>query len=166
MLAQRHRVVSVAAITVGLAVGLGESRMRGQDALKAEVRAALDEYVRAFSAHDPKAIASRVVAAPSLLVGNDGVVAYGSEADVKGRYTATLDQLAKQKYERSVVKRATVCVMSDNAAVVSAHFVRYRTDGSTLSEPTASYVFAKSAGQWKIVAQINHAPGRGLSCES
>ena len=68
--------------------------------------------------------------------------------------------------ERSVVKSATVCVMSDNAAVVSAHFVRYRTDGITLSEPTASYVFAKSAGQWKIVTQINHAPGRGLSCES
>jgi ketosteroid isomerase-like protein len=156
MRVMRHSVAGIAVVVVGMTLGLGELRLHGQDALRSEVRAALDEYVRAFSAHDAAAIADRVVMAPSLLLGNDGVVTYGTTADVKSRYIATLGQLANDKYDRSVVKTASVCVLNNSAAVVTAQFVRYRTDGSTLSEPSATYVFAKAAGGWKIT--------RGLSC--
>ena len=166
MFVQSHRLVTITLIVVGIIVSLGDSRARGQGALKAEVRAALDEYVRAFSARDANAIASRIVTAPWVLLGDEGVVAYATAADVKNRYTTTLGQLATEQYDHSIVKSATVCVMSDTAAVVSAQFVRYRRDGSTLNEGSASYVFGKSAGRWKIVTQINHAPGRGLVCES
>ncbi len=166
MIVRSQRLATVAVITIVLATGLGNSRAWGQDALKAEVRAALDGYVRAFSAHDANAIATGVVAAPSLLLGSDGVVSYGTAAEVNTRYSTTLSQLATQKYDRSVVKSATVCVMSENAAVATAQFTRYRTNGSILSEPTATYVFAKAGGQWKIVTQINHMQGRGLTCES
>ena len=165
MFAESRRLVSTAVIVVVMAVALGDSRLRGQGALKAEVRAALEEYVRAFSARDANAIANGMLTAPWLLLGDEGVVAYVTAVDVKNRYVTTLDQLATQKYDHSTVKSATVCVMSDSAAVVSAQFVRYRTDRSILSEGSASYVFAKSAGRWKIVTQINHAPGRGLTCE-
>ena len=41
-------------------------------------------------------------------------------------------------YDHSAVKSATVCVMSDSAAIVSAQFVRYRTDGTTLNEGNAA----------------------------
>ena len=78
---------------------------------RAEVRAALDEYVRAFSARDASAIANGMLTAPWLLLGDEG-------------------------------------------------------PSLRMSQRLTSRTFAKSAGRWKIVTQIDHAPGRGPTCES
>lgn len=166
MSVQRHRVAVIAVIVVGMSVGLLGTTLRGQGAPQAEVRAALDEYVRAFSARDANAIADRMLTTPWLLLDEAGALAYGTVGDVKNRYTTVLDQMAADRYDHSLVKSATVCVMSDNAAVVTAQFVRYRTDGSTLSEGSGTYIFAKSGERWKIAMQINHAQGRGVTCEA
>jgi hypothetical protein len=74
--------------------------------------------------------------------------------------------MVADRYDHSAVTGATVCIMSDTAAIVSAQFVRYRTDGTVLSEGSGTYVFATSGGRWQIAMQIDHSQGRGVTCAS
>ena len=49
-------------------------------------------------------------------------------------------------------------------AILSAQFIRYRKDGSVLSEPAGTYLFSKTKQGWRIVAQIPHSPDRIINC--
>ena len=158
-------VVIVATIlaTAGWA-SVVSGRPAAQDPLKAEVRAAWDDYVRAFSQQRTDVIADRVYMAPSFNLGTNGVVLSMTKADIKSRFESALGALAAQNYRGSETKSANVCILNDTAAILSAQFIRYRKDGSVLGEPAGTYVFAKTAEGWRIVAQIGHTPDRVLKC--
>jgi hypothetical protein len=135
-----------------------------QETLKAEVRGAWDEYVRAFSAQRADLIADRVYLTPSFALNANNVVVSMTAAEVKARFESQMDTLKAQNYQRSETKIANVCVLNDVAAILSGQFIRYRKDGSVLSELAGTYVFAKTPQGWRIVAQISHSPDRVVKC--
>ncbi len=159
-------VVVVVQMAVGAWATVGFAQSSAQNTMQAEVRAAWDEYVRAFSAQRADVIADRVYLTPSFNLAPTGVVVSMTTADVKARFETSIGALAAQNYQRSETKFANICVLNDTAAILSAQFIRYRKDGTVLSEPAATYVFAKTERGWRIVAQMGHTPDRVLKCGS
>lgn len=155
---------TLAAAMLATAAMTGLAQSTGREAVKADVRKALEDYVAAFSAGRPDVIAERSAFAPMLNLGATGVSTSMTAEDVRTRYDGNLTSLAAQKYQRSTVDSATVCLLNDAAAIVSGQFTRYRTDGSVLSKIAATYVFAKSDGQWKITTLISHGTDRAITC--
>jgi hypothetical protein len=161
-------VIATAVLTCGWIVGRTQ-KAAAQEAATAEIRGVLEEYVRAFSSQRGDLIAERVYMAPSFTMaapvgGNAGIVTSMTAAEVKTRFESVLKGLAAQNYQRSEIKDANICVLNDVSAIVSARFTRYRKDGSVLSEPVATYVFAKGAQGWRILAATAHTPDRMLKC--
>jgi hypothetical protein len=162
----RLRVVTAAVVVVfGAWTGGGFAQTAGPDAVKAEVRKALEDYVAAFSARRADLIAERSIQAPMVNLGGTGATASMTAEDVRRRYEGNLKALDAQKYQRSTVDSATVCLLNDASAIVSGEFTRYRTDGSVLSKIAATYVFAKTNGQWKITTLIGHGTDRAIACK-
>lgn len=164
-------------LAVGLVAGvaLGGARETGAQApagrpapdraaIAGEVRQALEEYVGHFSAKRADLIAQQSVMAPSTTIGGSAITTSLTAEDVRRRYDSNLQALTAQRYGRSVVDGATVCVLNESAAIVSGRFTRYRTDGSVLAEIASTYVFAKSDGRWRIVTQMAHGRDRQIAC--
>ena len=156
---------TMAAMMLATATMTGVAQSPGREAAKADVRKALEDYVAAFSAGRADVIAERSVLAPMLNLGGTAVSTSMTAEDVRRRYDGNLKALAAEKYQRSTVDSATVCLLNDAAAIVSGQFTRYRTDGSVLSKIAATYVFAKSDGQWKITTLIGHGTDRAITCQ-
>ena len=135
-----------------------------QEALEAEISVAWEEYVRAFSERRTAFIADQVYATPTYSFDANGVQVLMAASEVRAGFESLLASLAAQGYQRSETRSANICVLNDVAAVVSVEFVRYRTDGTVLSELAATYLFARTTGGWRIVAQIGHSPERILQC--
>jgi ketosteroid isomerase-like protein len=157
-------VVVLMAVNAWATVGFAQSS--AQDTIQAEIRAAWEEYARAFSAQRADVIADRFYLSPSFNLAPTGVVVLMTTADVKARFETWMAALAAQNYQRSETKFANICVLNDTAAILSAQFIRYRKDGTVLSEPAGTYVFAKTEAGWRIVAQMGHTPDRVLKCGS
>jgi len=157
-------ILVLAAVSVWTTSGSAQSS--AQSTMQAEIRAAWDEYLRAFSARRADVIADRVYLTPSFNLAATGAVVSMTPADVKARFEASIGALAAQNYLRTDTKFANICVLNDTAAILSAQFIRYRKDGTVLSEPAGSYVFAKTEAGWRIVAQMGHTPDRVLKCGS
>jgi hypothetical protein len=90
-------VVAVLAGIVLLRLLVGGAQSAHAETAKAEVRAALDEYVKAFSAERPDVIADRVYLAPSFnLAPNGDSIVSNTTGDVRRRFEAILTQLARR----------------------------------------------------------------------
>lgn len=135
-----------------------------RDTMKAEVRAAWDDYIRSFSSRRADLIAERSYTAPSASLAGGGVVFSMTPSDVKARFESTIGALVAQDYERSDTRTANVCILNDGAAILSGTFVRYLKNGSVMSEIAGTYLFAKAAPGWRIVAQVSHAADRVVKC--
>ncbi len=135
-----------------------------QEALKAEISVAWEEYVRAFSEQRTAFIADQVYTTPSFFLRANGMQVSMAASETRAMFESSLASLAAQGYQRSETRSANICVLNEVAAVFSGQFTRYRTDGSILSELAATYLFAKTPQGWRIVAQIGHSPERILQC--
>ena len=135
-----------------------------RDTMKADVRAAWDQYMRDFSSRRADLIAERSYTAPSASLAGSGVVFSMTPADVKSRFESSIGALVAKNYERSDTRTANVCILNDGAAILSGTFVRYLKDGSVMSEIAGTYLFAKTAPGWRIVAQIGHSADRVVKC--
>ncbi len=133
--------------------------------VKAEVRAAWDAYIEAFSAGRTDVIAEEVYAAPSFQLGPAGAAVRLGAAETRAAFDATHRQLAPERYDRSETDRAEICVINPAAALLSAHFTRYRTDGSVLSRGASSYLFARVDGDWRILAIMANPAGKLIACD-
>lgn len=165
----RFRTLAAIAATVVLVVSISGTRALSQqspsrDAVKADIRAAWDQYIRDFSARRADLIAERSYTAPSASLAGGGVVFSMTPADVKSRFESTLTTLVAKNYERSATRTANICLLNDGAAILSGTFVRYLKDGSVMSEIAGTYLFAKTAPGWRIVAQIGHTADRVMTC--
>jgi uncharacterized NTF2-like protein DUF6841 len=83
---------------------------------------------------------------------------------VKSRFESSIGALVEKNYERSDTRTANVCILNDGAALLSGTFVRYLKDGSVMSEIAGTYLFAKTAPGWRIVAQVSHSADRVVKC--
>ena len=157
-----------AVLAAALAIGAGLSALNaqpsGQEALKAEVSAAWEDYLKLFAAGRADLIGDRVYLAPSFNLTATGPNVSMTPADTRTRFETSIGALVKQNYARTTTKHANVCVLNDATAILSTQWTRYRKDGSVLSEPAGTYVFSKTKDGWRIVAQIGHAPERVMTC--
>ena len=133
--------------------------------VKAEVRAAWDAYIEAFSAGRTDVIAGDIYAAPSFQLGAAGAAVRSEAAETRAAFDAIHRQLAPERYDRSETDRAEICVINPATALLSAHFTRYRTDGSVLSRGASSYLFARLDGGWRILAIMANPAGKLIACD-
>jgi hypothetical protein len=163
----RSRVALLTAVALAFTLS-GSSALSQQtssrDAMKADVRAAWDQYIRDFSSRRADLIAERSYTAPSASLAGSGVVFSMTPADIKSRFASSIGALVAKNYERSDTRTANVCILNDGAAILSGTFVRYLKDGSVMSEIAGTYLFAKTAPGWRIVAQIGHTADRVVKC--
>ncbi|HIF23339.1 MAG TPA: hypothetical protein EYQ27_15895 [Gemmatimonadetes bacterium] len=159
----RHSFVTLLAILVfSGSPASAQSPERAQ--IRAEVGAALVEYVAAFSQGRADYIAESVYTAPAYFLGGNGVEVRMTTPEVQAHFERMLAPLAAQGYERSDIRTSDVCVLSDVAALVRLGFARVRTDQSVMLEGTAFYLYTRTAEGWRIVASIGSS-GDGIDCE-
>lgn len=160
----RTRLYSGALLVVTVLAGSSASAQSPNRAqVRAEVSAALEEYVTAFSQQRADFIAERVYTAPAYFLGGAGVDVRMTTPDVKARFEAMLAPLAAQGYLRSEIRSSAVCVLSDVTALVRLDFARVRTDDSVMLEGTAFYLYTRTAEGWRIVASIGSS-GDATDC--
>ena len=163
-----HPLRKATALAAALAIGAGLNALyaqpSGQDALKAEVSAAWEDYLKLFAEGRADAIGDRVYLAPSFNLTANGPNVSMTPADTRARFETSIAALVKQNYARTTTKHANICVLNDATAILSVQWTRYRKDGSVLSEPAGTYVFSKTKDGWRIIAQTGHAPERVMSC--
>jgi hypothetical protein len=155
-----------AALTMGLGLSALSAQPSGHDALRAEVSAAWEEYLKLFAEGRADVIGDRVYSAPSFNLTPNGPNVSMTPADTRARFETSIAALVKQNYARTTTKHANICVLNDATAILSVQWTRYRKDGSVLSEPAGTYVFAKTKDGWRIIAQTGHAPDRVMKCGS
>jgi hypothetical protein len=155
-----------AALAIGAWLSPLDAQPSGQDGLRAEVSAAWEEYLELFADGRADVIGERVYSAPSFNLTANGPNVSMTPADTRARFETSIAALVKQNYARTATKHANICVLNDATAILSVQWTRYRKDGSILSEPAGTYVFAKTKDGWRIIAQTGHAPERVMRCGS
>jgi ketosteroid isomerase-like protein len=162
--AMQRSIAFAAALAIGAGLNALSAQPSGQDALKAEVSAAWEDYLKLFAEGRADAIGDRVYLAPSFNLTANGPNVSMTPADTRARFETSIAALVKQNYARTTTKHANICVLNDATAILSVQWTRYRKDGSVLSEPAGTYVFSKTKDGWRIIAQTGHAPERVISC--
>ena len=162
-----HRASMIAAILLATAClpAAAAAQATPETDVQAEVRAAWDAYIEAFSAGRTGVIAEEVYAAPSFQLGPAGAAVRPGAAETRAAFDAIHRQLAPERYARSETDRAEICVINPATALLSAHFTRYRTDGSVLSRGASSYLFARVDGDWRILAIMANPAGKLIACD-
>lgn len=133
--------------------------------VKAEVRAAWDAYIEAFSTGRTDVIADDVYSAPSFRIGAQGAAVLGTTAETQASFDAIHRQLAPENYDRSETDRTEICVINAGTALLSAYFTRYRTDGTVLLRGASSYLFARIDGDWRILANMANPARKLIACD-
>ena len=162
-----HRTWTTAALLLAAACLPAAAAAQATPAsdVKAEVRAAWDAYIDAFSAGRTDVIAAEVYAAPSFQLGPAGAAVRSDTAETRAAFDATHERLALESYDRSETDRAEICVINPATALLSAHFTRYRTDGSVLTRGASAYLFARVDGSWRILAIIANPDEKLIACD-
>ena len=158
---------SIAAATLLAAVCLpavSPAQETPESDVKTEVRAAWDAYIEVFSAGRTDVLANETYATPSFQLGAAGATVR-SGADTRAAFDATHERLALERYDHSETDRAEICVINPATALLSAHFTRYRTDGSVLARGASSYLFARLDGGWRILAIMANPAGKLIACD-
>lgn len=130
----------------------------------AEAAAALQNYMKVFSAQDAKAVADKVWAPVGLNVAESGVSIVEPTSQAT-RVAGTIKQLVASGWGRTDTPSTTVCLQSRNVAFVSGDYRRLRKDGSVMEQRGSVSIFAKLPDGWKMVARFVTAPGKVVTCD-
>lgn len=130
---------------------------------KREVANALQNYMKAFNDRDFRAVAEVVWSNPSIGFSDRGITVIDLDAQLKRSQEVykTLDQIG---WHRTDTPSSTVCLLNENAALISGDYRRLRKDGSVIEQSGSVNLFSKGPGGWKMVARIITAPGKTASC--
>jgi hypothetical protein len=132
--------------------------------IKAEVNSFIDQYTQWFEEHRTDLIAQKVYLSPSVRVTPTGPTVMASVESIGRTWEGILEPLIADGYTRSEWPARNICVLNESAAVVSAHFVRYRKDGSVIGDYGATYTLVKGSDGWRIVSVVTHTAARVLQC--
>ena len=130
---------------------------------KADVEAALQHYMTAFSAVDLNEVRDNVWNHPSVNFGANGATLI-DPAQQTTQSAGLIKQLQKDGWVKSDQIRNVVCVLTPTAAIVSGDFRRMRADGSVISSSGTTNLFAKNDKGWKMVARIVTEAGKVTTC--
>lgn len=131
--------------------------------IKAEVDAAMQNYVSAFNRRDSKFIANSSFTSPWITMGPSGVSTRTPE-QVDQQYAGTTQRLAETGWVKSVGGRYSICVINANTALFNGRFDRVRKDGSVMTETATTYLFTKGKDGWRIAALFGHTIDKVITC--
>lgn len=132
--------------------------------IKVEVAAALQDYMKAFSAQDSKAVAHVIYSKPGITLSEQGAQLI-DPAQQEVTNAAFIKKLADSGWVRTETPEVTVCVLNPYAAIGSGKYIRYRKDGSIHSQGGGVNFYSKTKDGWKMVTRINTAPNKVVTCE-
>ena len=130
---------------------------------KLEVAAALQNYMKVFNERNFKAVAEDVWTNPSVGFSDKGITMIDLEAHLK-RSQGVYSTLDKIGWDRTDTPVSTVCILNENAALISGDYRRLRKDGSVIEQSGSVNLFSKGPGGWKMVARIITAPSKTATC--
>lgn len=134
--------------------------------VRSTVNALLDQYNAWFMAGRADSIANRIYLAPLIWLADNRVSVFSSRDEIRQQFEAISRTLMADGYARSDWSLRNICVLGDNAAILSGRFARYRKDGSKIGDYAATYTFAKTPDGWRIASIALHAPDRVIQCSS
>jgi len=122
-----------------------------------ELAQTLQDYERAWSAHDAQAIANFYFE-PAMRISRGGPVIRATRADQQVFFEGYLRTMIGRGYERSAWEALETRLLDERTAVASGISVRYRADGSVLERVGVTYELWRAAEGWRIVLSATHAP--------
>lgn len=129
-------------------------------------RAAIERYYTYFSGRNMAALPGGVFNIPWIQVGGSGIRADMTDTQALAGFTASMNNLIDQGWEKSVFTVTHVCVPNTNVAIVSGYNTRYRTTGEEMSVGGVAYVLGKSGeGEWKIISYFGIARDQLIRCD-
>ena len=156
--------VSVVMIILACAIAQTFAQEVPEGEVKTAVRADWDAYIDAFVAGRTDVVANDVYAAPSFQLGSGGTNVRMTATETQASFDATHRSLRLEQYDRSETDRAEICVINDGAALLSARYTRYRTDGSVLMTGASAYLFGRFGNAWRIVATMGNPAAKMIVC--
>ena len=111
-----------------------------------------DEFMRTFNTKDPEAWGA-TFHFPSVRIASGTVRIINSPADLD-----SFSALAATGWDHSAWARRQVVQCGPAKAHMLTTFVRYRADGSVLSEFDSLYIVEQKAGRWALTARSSFAP--------
>ena len=123
----------------------------------ADVAAALDGYENAWSAHDPRAIASFYYE-PAMRVSPTGPVVRQTRKDQEAFFSSFLPGLIQRGFEHGKWEELNVHLLDSETAITSGIVIRSRKDGTVLERVSVSYGLRKTPQGWRIFLSDTHAP--------
>ena len=144
---------------IALLVGIGVVRAQEKAATEAAVRAAmvaLEEFMEAFNARDPKAWAA-TLNYPHVRIAGDAVRVWETEAD----YAAYMDFDAfagRFGWDHSAWDLREVLFTAEDRAVVVLQFSRFNAANEKISTFPTLYLVTRQEGHWGIRARSSFAP--------
>ena len=131
--------------------------------IKTDVTAMMERYVSALNRLDSKYIGESTFSNPSIANGADGVVVKTPEQIAK-QYAGTNKSLIEAGWEKSVIGRYDICVLSRNSALADISWKRVKKDGYILVEGAGTYVVIKDKSGWHITMILGHALNKMVTC--
>jgi ketosteroid isomerase-like protein len=124
---------------------------------KAAVERTFREYMVAFSAGDPKAIAT-YYQEPTMLVFPVVSRTLQTNADTEAWLGELRGAMKSRGVADVVIEELNVKMLGENIALLSSTYRRRAQDGSPLENGASSYFLRKSDNRWKIAAVAAHPP--------
>jgi ketosteroid isomerase-like protein len=124
---------------------------------RADIEGTLQGYERAWSDHDPGAIAS-FYHEPAMRVSPNGPVIRQTRKDQEIFFSAFLPGLIQRGFDRTAWEELNVHLLDAETAMASGIVIRTRKDGSVLERIAVSYGLRKTPQGWRIFLSDTHAP--------
>lgn len=161
------RAIAIAAALMALLAttatrAAGQAAAAGDEAIKAEVNAFMDQYWELFSAGRIDDLVARIYH-PSGQLSNQG---HSSIDELKQRFPASRKTMLAAGYVRSQMPVRNVCVVNPTVAIVSGRGLRYLKDDKVMAEFGWTYTLLKGANGWRMTAIFTHDPKKALVCSS
>jgi ketosteroid isomerase-like protein len=131
---------------------------------KTAVDQALSEESDAFGRGDLSAFVQHFDV-PFVRISSQGVKVLPTMSEIEAFYGGVLRDLRERGYSHSTRSELHVKLLEQTIALVSAVFVRHKTDGSELETIGVTYVVRKTEGEWKIVVLTRHPPANVIRAD-
>lgn len=152
MESHRHSRLTVFALLMLLA---STPALAADSEAEASAMAVLDAFMRAFNARDVEAFEATLHFPHYRIASGEVSVlqAAGTRPDLFERFAS-----ATQGWDRSAWEARTVIHSGPSKVHFDTRFIRYRADGSILSEFDSIYIVTRQDGRWGIKARSSFAP--------
>ena len=148
-------VVLLAIVVSGAEIRIEVGDNEANESVRAEIREAVSSYYYGFSNFGPAQIAGELYGAPLSRVALDGTTTvWNTEEEVTDMVRGFISNLKAEQWHHSNMSTYGICVLGPNTAFVSGTFIRYRSDGSEISQTGLTYLYQNKSEGWRVTSMI------------